>query len=347
MIDEYVTNKDVKPNIIQLFSHGPEYQSPQTFVGRDEEKKKLIKEMNDSTLKVVILSDLLGSGKSFFIDMSLIDIGTAEKVKPFLIRSIDETKLMESKYPFVIIDDIDVRNSYKVIKKKLGIVNKILNEKPKPIFLIGDYTVRNDKILSMLPNADRIQLKMEPLNKKLLIDALNKRIEKELKHKKIGLEQFEDIFLNYLLPNTEPNVATFREVFAYLGFISNELPENTEKCFFSSQEVRAWLKNEIIHFPTEDTKKFYQFLIKYIEENYSPEKEMKAIETSTFRELCPIQGINSDDEYEEQILRPFTEKGILKSFGIPFSKDTNFSSRFASPYLPSVKTFLEAKFGGD
>jgi hypothetical protein len=347
MSNESITNRDVLLNKLQLFTHSPGYQTPQNFVGRTRETEVLVKQMIDQAPKVVTLSDLLGSGKSFLIEMSLHEAGIKDIVKPVLIRNVDEPKLRSTKYPFIIIDDIDVRNPYNVIEMKLGIVNKLINETNKPVFLIGDYTLRNEKVLSIFTSIQkREQVKMEQLGKKLLIDALNQRATKELK-KPISIELFEPDVLNYLLPNTTPGVATFREVLTYLDKIAGELPPINEKCLISSREVREWLKKEIVHFPNEYTKQFYQFIIKYIRENYTPEKEMQAIETSRFKEMYPIQGINTDDEYEEKILKPFTEKGILKSFGIPFLKDTNFSSRFAGPYLPTIKTFLEAKFGGD
>ncbi len=342
MANETITNNDMHNNKTQLFNN--RYNTPQAFAGRIREKEELVKEINDETQKLVLISDLPGSGKSKLIEVGLSQTKYQDE-KPNTIRNIEENIL--TKYPFIIIDDIDIENNYVLIENKLKIINKILSKKALSIFLIGDYILKNKNLISIFSNIQKQkQIIMDPLSKELLFEALDLILFKERK-KKINRDIFEIDVLNYLIPNTVPKIATFKKVFDCLKCIVNELPENNDKCMISANEVRAWMKKEIIHFPEEEQRIFYRFLLQYIRANYNPKNEMKAIETSKFREMCPIKGINTDDEYEEKILKPFAEKNILISVGIPFEKDTHFAGRYPDPYLPSIKTFLDAKFGSE
>ncbi len=367
-----VTNKEIHERGGQLFAHGPSFQMPGTFANRIDSSKVLHDYLNSSTTQdIPIISDLLGSGKSF-----LVDVVTGRKYPDERITALSIRKLRTEvpgdygDLPLIILDEVDIKTPYRLIKMKLELIKEFLRANPdKRFLLVGDYTLRNEeKVLSILPSETKFKyVDLEELNKKFFIEALVPRIhlyicganvadpEEYTKHKETCDKEpdfFEEEFLDFLLPNTEPVVATFREVLTTCSDIYREVPIDTKKCEISGIEYEFWLKKQARGRLDQSQENFLSWLYDFINAEYKlnklSNKPMKAMSTSFFRDRCPL-GIKTDEEYERKILRPFTARGeqagLLKSFGIPYSKDTSADGRTPGPYLPTIRCFLEARYG--
>jgi len=345
-----ITNKDVLMKQLQLFAHGISYQDESIFVNREKSKQEFQEATKDSSARVlIILSDLLGTGKTFLVDQATRFI--PEKINSLLIKWVSETELkLRSKDPLIVIDEIDEKTVYRVIQANLGLVNSKLDELPKLLVLVGDYILRNQKVLSMFSNvSERKYIKLEPLDRQFFLKAMKARVKKFLDTDE-EVEFFDPDLLDYLIPRTEIGIATFREVLTILQGLVSELPLDTNKCCISGKEARFWFEKKAKGIFEEERSIFYKWLIGYLVKEYETSRQnqnytMKVLETSTLRELCPIENIKSDEEYEERILIPFAKTNVLKSLGIPFLRTESTVDRYPGPYLPSVKTFLDAKYG--
>jgi len=347
-----ITNKDVLMKSIQLFAHGPAYQDMSMFVDREKSKQEFSEcTKNPSVSRLVIVSDLLGSGKTFLIDVATRFF--TEKVDPILIRRLNESELTSrSQAPFIVIDEIDIKTPYKITEKNLKLADTMLCEISKMLVLVGDYMLRNEKVLSMISHInEKAFVKLEPLDVRFFLQATKARVKRFLEVDD-EIELFDPDLLDFLVPRTEIGIATFREVLSILQGVVQELPYDTGKCCISGREVSSWFKKKIkVALDLEEKRVFYRWLMSYIREDYEKGRQnrsyvMKTLETSILRELCPIGNIKSDEEYEQMILKPFAAVNILKSLGIPFGKGEGLMDRYPSPYLPSVETFLHAKYGG-
>lgn len=341
-----ITNKDIQMNYESLFSHGSSYQQPSLFANREQSTDDMLKEIK-STMgkKVIIISDFLGTGKTFLVNMAYGKIGRPELRKTLSTRRLkDPRDLQKIDLPFIFVDDFDIKTPHKYIKKNLELINDFFSSRSGILVLAGDYTLRNTTMLSLLDNVEDIaKIEMEPLNKEFFLKAMRVRIKRFLQMDEPP-DFFDEEFLQYLLPNTSPSVTTFREVFGVLLSVVPFLPKNTRQCFISGREYITFSAQEKRFFLDKNKDRFYSMLIRYIREEYDPEKLMKPMETVDFYENWPIEGINSESDYERQILSPLARIGILRSVGIPFTRKDLELHRFPPPYLPTVETFLRAKY---
>ena len=149
-----ITNKDIKICNEQIFSYTSAYQVP--FYGRE----RVITEMMEKVAKVspaeaIIISQPLGIGKTFLVNYMInnrmLDISKAHSF--FNVREIAENPSVMEQFPgdILIIDEVDIKNSYKRMIRGLELVGDFLKKSNKKAILIGDYSLRNERITACLP----------------------------------------------------------------------------------------------------------------------------------------------------------------------------------------------------
>lgn len=342
------TNREIKRGEFnnQIFANTEEYKAPAIFANRIQSRKTIIEELNKKdSQKILIISDLLGAGKSYLIDM-IRQALNIDHSKPIPIKTFSIDNVIHKREP-VFIDDIDIRTPYEVSNSVLGKIGEVIRDIDSPLILIGDYTLQDTGLLSNISKFNITNIELEKLDTEFFKHAISLRLNYYL-----GVEPYDIIdkeILETIVPETEKQIATFRTVLNLLHEFSRYCPDNDEPFFISKKEVTLWLNDPQRPKPylLPHQVKFYSWFIDHIRSNFPKGNKMNPVSSEAFFEIIPgdIKPASSKT-LEEEILIPLSRIGLLSSLGIPHIENKKFV-RYPGPFLPSVHTLLKAQFKGE
>jgi hypothetical protein len=335
-----ISNIDVLDIRGALFSDA--YQVPDFFSNRTLERDALVSAIRDATERqTVVISDSLGCGKTFLIDMVANDLGYLPRTVWPNVRSLEHISHAQNQ-PFHVVEDFDVKTAYVGLVKALDHIESIRAVLPPVLLLVGDYTLRNQRLLNHVAG-QVTSVHLQPLEIEFFLQAMRLRIARFLnRHDDVNIFDLE--FLEYLLPNTEPRVTTFREVFSILRPVANYLPVDRAPCVLSGREFSRVRPFEVIP-PSSPQELLKKAILDFIRHEYVPAKRMTALDIETLRSMsCTTL---SEEEFESTVVKPLVTIGFLRSTGTPYSRAADIRDRFPPPYLPSAMTFLRARYSLD
>lgn len=342
------TNREIKLSEFnnQIFANTGEYMGPAIFANRVKSRKMLIDELTKKeSQKIIIISDLLGAGKSYLIEMiqQALNIDHSKPI-PIKIFSIDD--VIRKSDP-IFIDDIDIRTPYEISNSVLGKIGEVIDDIESPLVLIGDYTLMDNGLLSNISKFNIKKIELETLDTEFFNHAISLRMEHYLHT--IPYEIIDQEVLETIVPQMKKQIATFRTVLNLLQEFSKYCPDNDEPFIISKREVTLWLNDPQRPKPylLPHQVIFYSWFIDHIRCNFPNGKNMIPISSETFFDIIPDEIKTANSKIlEDEILIPLSRIGLLSSLGIPHIKNKKFI-RYPGPYLPSIQTLIKAQFGGD
>jgi len=333
-----ITNLEVLELRGALFSEG--YQVPAVFANRTAEREELLALIEGAgDRRAVIVADSLGAGKSFLIQMVAGDLGHTSAGSWPTVRNL--ANLAATDAAFSVVEDFDIKMPYADLTGVLDTIARLWQNLPPTVLLVGDHTLRNPDLLRHLPG-EIATVRMKPLDTEFFLHAVGLRVERFTGHKG-EIELFDPEFLAYLLPNTSPPVATFRETFSILWRMAAHLPLNRAPCRFSGGEFAHLHPFSGIP-PESPADRLAKWLLDYIRRVYKPGVPLAALETSMLLEAAGLD--MAPESFEAAVLKPLVSARVLRSVGIPYSRSAGRNDRFPPPYLPSALAFLSARYGG-
>ena len=256
-----ITNQWLGLNRETVLANTAAYNAEVPPAGRKEALLTLKNALDtQSSVSCIVLSDLLGAGKTFFVQHAFSQFSKErgwneeEHVATLLVDEVESASDIEqTNAQIIIVDDLDRKAEWPLIENAVAAVQTWLRDRRLAI-LIGDYSLQNQALLAGLPKPQRILL--EPLTRDLLSEAIYARLYHWLRQKPLSrteetaaaeadaaiFSMFQEPVLDALLPPTDPQVATFRETFGMLQEMAELLPLTTQPCQFTPDTCRAWLK---------------------------------------------------------------------------------------------------------
>ncbi len=342
------TNREIRLSELnnQIFANTGEYMGPAIFANRIKSRKMIVDELTKKdSQKIIIISDLLGAGKSYLIEM-IRQALNIDHSKPIPIKTFSIDNVIHKSDP-VFIDDIDIRTPYEISNSVLGKIGEVIHDIESPLVLIGDYTLMDTHLRSNISKFNIKNIELEILDAEFLKNAISMRLKYYLGT--VPYDIIDQEVLETIVPQMEKQIATFRTVLNLLQEFSRYCPDNDEPFFISKREVTLWLNDPQRPKPylLPNQVKFYSWFIDHIRVNFPGGKNMKQISSETFFDIIPdeIKPANSK-VVEEEILIPLSRIGLLSSLGTPHIENKKFI-RYPGPYLPSIQTLIKAQFGGD
>jgi hypothetical protein len=342
------TNREIRLSELnnQIFANTGEYMGPTIFANRIKSRKMIVDELTKKdSQKIIIISDLLGAGKSYLIEM-IRQALNIDHSKPIPIKTFSIDNVIHKSDP-VFIDDIDIRTPYEISNSVLRKIGEVIQDIESPLVLIGDYTLMDKSLLSNISKFNIMKIELETLDTEFFNNAISMRMNYYL-----GTMPYDIIdqeVLETIVPKTKKQIATFRTVLNLLQEFSRYCPDNDEPFFISKKEVTLWLNDPQRPKPylLPNQVRFYSWFIDHIRCNFPSGKNMIPIDSEKFFDIIPddIKPANSKI-LEEEILIPLSRIGLLSSLGIPHIENKKFI-RYPDPYLPSIHTLIKAQFGGD
>ncbi len=370
--------------LMEAFDNWPDknpsgtFGRPEFFVGQEKARQQLLDIVTNSPSgTVAIISEPLGAGKSTLIHIVIDDLVESgafshEECIRLSARSLKEgmsygdlisTEMgkkpedwQTTKPKVIFLEELDRKETFAMLQGAMKGASGFIGKATPVLVLSGDHSLRNPALIKDL-NApfEPIRVALDPLTPNLFKKAFEARLRYALKmdpETKIDINYlFDDKFLRFLIPDTEPPIATFRDVFAILQEMSQIFTDSSRKsntlAQFSSSLYREYTgkfrsTKRLAEPWTNDPKIWHavSWLHKGIIRAFSHRTPLQPIDVEYFKKLYPGEDI-SDKEYP-QILRSLAAHAILVPVGIPYLKHEE--ERYPSPYLPSQRTILEALF---
>ena len=339
-----ISNKTLINHAVQIFAHTAAYQFPALFANRETTFKQ-VKDLMDKTARekqTIVISEGLGSGKTFLVDMIKHQHGLTAKLLrcgQFSLPEMEEAAGLGA----VFVDECDIKTRPQAIKKTMKHAAAYLGKQKAPLFLIGDYTLRDKTLLAPLEQHSQVTvLELEPLNPKFLFLAMTSRIRHVLQSK-FDKTIFDPELIRHLTPDWKITPADFRKVLQILMELSHRLPVDDADCLIGAREVKSWLSSRnskgMSHARQKAMERYYDWLGK----QKPGETELKTQEEEELRSLMDPEGNFDDAGFSREILQPLARGGALRSMGIPTFEGNSFN-RHPAPYLPSVASLLHVAF---
>ena len=350
-----LSNNQVITQSQALFAHDARFNLPAAFANREQTRDQLRQYLEDRD-NIVLISDLLGSGKTFFVDMVRGAMNLPEERMLICGRcSADDAQRRshDDTYP-VFIDEWDIKANPRRMLASLEQVNVFSAKQHQPLVLIGDFTLRSSGIQRQLRESGRqVQLlDLEPLLPDFFRLSLRYRVVHAFKSsiEPIGacqnhqtaledqwIDFIEPALLRALVPHWPTSAATFREVFRLLTELSYYLPPDNQPCSLGGDQVRRWFADN----PQQLKPEQKTFLRRWIAQ-LSAEEAVQPCTGEALREFA-----DSDPErFYADVLQPLARMGLLAAMGNPELNETEYR-RYPEPYLPGSKTRMAARYGID
>lgn len=348
-----LTNNQIISQSNALFAHDARFNLPTAFANRVETRDEFQKHLTNNK-NIIIVSDLLGSGKTFLTEMVQGNMNLPEegmllcgrcKLDDIKSRSHDDTTP-------VFIDEWDIKANPKKMLETLAHIEIFCSESNQPLVLIGDYTLRSTNMQEQLKEFNRNVeiLELEALLPDFLRLALRNRVVHAFKSSIEDVAKYNDEptaleqewinfidapLFNALVPNWQVTPAVFRDVFRILSELSRYLTPDDSRCQIGKGHVRSWLTKQPLRINLEQR----QFLLRFID----GVKQKEEVNPYTSEQLCTMFGIDDISIFTKDIIEPLVRMGVLVSMGKPYLQDGKYI-RYPEPYLPGSKARIAAVY---
>jgi hypothetical protein len=352
-----VTRRLVAREAEKIFANSPGFNASVTMVGRQAAQRKLASIVSgELPARVIRLSDLLGAGKTFFLQSAINQLsmgGILDERAEYLYRDYRElgdfSPIDDSGVRVLAVDELDRKAGKDDLLRTIEAAKKWQRDE-RILILTGDYTLRNEELTAVV--GDQEPLELEPLDEVLLKKTMTARLEKSLRqiYPDADVEDeaadaadrlIEPEMLRSVLPRTEPSVATFREVLGILQSLASLLPMDDQPCVFTAEMYREAASRDGNRRRPPAQTEFVENLYAEIRRRQRTGEVMPQMQAGEFPWLA---GMGEDEvpEYERKVIDPMIRAKLLLPMGVPYAPPSQ--RRTPGPYLPSVRAFLSAAF---
>ncbi|GAB6043292.1 hypothetical protein [Endothiovibrio diazotrophicus] len=338
-----ITTQEIKRVATQLFASSRAYVTP--FYNRTVSKQEIARLFADADgLRggVVLISAPMGTGKTFFIDQVAADLGIGAKAKPLLAGEVDERALEQARGEVLFIDEADIKTNWSDLDRGLGAVGRHLEESGRIGLILGDYTLRNPDLQRHFPH-HQFLTSFEPLDRPFLQGVLRQRIEEYLtkRPEEIIAPELYDL----LVPEGCAPINSFRTVLAFLERLVRSLPGTRQPCWLTPELAVGFVQQEFDPLiETDRQEAFLNLLLDHLAENHPRGVNLEeGFDRAELLLLGKRAGYREWEDFQDEIIDPFGEQGLLLSRGVPGLDETGRFARWIGPYYPSLPLMLLAE----
>ena len=316
--------------------------SSELFVGQKGPRKRLFDAITQSPAgTVIIISEPLGAGKSTLISVVRKDLerrgfASLDESKRTSNLHLDvgmsfdkfsETEKITVPQKVIFIEEFDRKVPFLMQQEKMKIAAGFIGNSIPIMVLSGDYSLRNPSLVGVInSNNEPTYIRLDPVTPEMLKSAFELRLRYVLGKQvgKIDMDAlFDREFMRYLIPNTNPSIATIRTSLVLLqNMVDNskllKLDHEANKLAKFSGDLYEESSLREPYFYDAKTWHFVSWLHSYIGE-HDPNVPMEALKVSDFINLYGVGEI-SEKEFPK-ILGYLARRNILKSVGIPYVQD--------------------------
>ena len=327
-----------------LFAHTDAYNFPALFANRDASRQFILRHIQLGDPQPIVVSDILGTGKTFLVNMVLNELGLGDQ-KPLICGRFKPQQISDAK--LTIIDEWDIKANPKRFQQSLDIIANAQNR--GPLILLGDLTMKSAGFMHAL-GSDVAYVPMEPLNPKFFRLAMQQRAERVVQ---MGIAPdfaiIDPKLEAALVPDWPSTSANFRDVLKALMQMAGHLPPVNEEGMIGAAEAQAWLAQ---HAPQPGMsalqKRFYEEFTVYLRGIVHTQgwDAIRPFEERTLRSDLGFEDL-SDEAFRIEVVEPLARTpGLVSAMGQPqVSTDGSYYDRFPGPYLPGTYTRLRTAFG--
>jgi hypothetical protein len=354
-----LTNRDIIEKSDILFGHTAKFNLPGTFANRHESRKFLADRLkNRDRPSVTMVSDLLGSGKTFLVEMVIAEHGLNDVKLLLCGRNKSEVMVKVAKKGPVFIDEWDIKASPRVFNMAMVPIEEFCRDHAHPVVLMGDYTLHSSLVKSRLKDiADIGWVPMEPLSPKFFAEAMRQRIWYAFMDRfgaestandvpESEIEVFDKWLLQALVPGWTRTCATFRDVFRTLTQIASTLKANNGHAMIGEVEVVAWLAANPVGDLSSLQSAFIDSVIKALGPAMADGCDVAPWTLSDLRSMAGnVVASMTDEVFSAEVVEPLARNGILSALGIPDVGPGDTYNQWPEPYLPGSRLRLQAAYG--
>lgn len=357
------TNRQMIDTSSTIFAHTDAYNLPAMFANRFSSRQFLEKTLKDGGRRIVLISDILGSGKTFLMNMVQGELGLAD-TKALICGRVTAGQLA-TRAP-VFIDEWDIKANPRRMVSTLSLVEAKLasDETAGPVVLLGDLTLRHDGFQERLRamNVPLEMVPMEPLDPGFFNLAMRNRLTRAFQTLQIGeadeaavtdraLSILDERLEAALVPDWTTTSANFRDVFRALTEMAALVRVDDAAASIGEREARLWLEHDHVA-PKGLSDDQSRFITKFVDLLRS------IIDRSGWSAIRPFDAVDlqrdcgfadmSVDDFRSAVIEPICRApSLLSAVGAPrLALDGSGYDRYAGPYLPGIFTRVRTAFGG-
>ncbi|MER2602919.1 MAG: hypothetical protein ABTR27_11220 [Candidatus Competibacter phosphatis] len=336
-----------------LFAHTDAYNFPALFANRNDSRAFVVDRVQANDPRVIVVSDILGSGKTFLVNMVVNALGQKNN-RPLICGRIRPGDLGTS--PFAMIDEWDIKANPKRFRQTLDLVKEAHAKGGTTLILLGDFTLKSAGFRqAMGGGAALAYVPMEPLNPAFFNLAMRQRVHRirgNLSEDQPDADRDRFIALELeaaLVPDWTVTSANFRDVLKALLQMAGHLEPVDQEGMIGEREAKAWLNEHAPQGMSEAQRRFYQEFVVYLRGIVHDGGGWPAIQPMAEGTLKSDLGFGdlSDEAFRLEVVEPLARSpGLVSAMGTPeVSEDGSYYDRFPGPYLPGTYTRLRIGFG--
>lgn len=357
------TNRQMIDTSPTIFAHTDAYNLPAMFANRFVSRRFLEEALTEGGARIVLISDILGSGKTFLMNMVQGKLGLAD-TKALSCGRVSAAQLT-TRDP-VFIDEWDIKANPRRMVTTLSLVEAKLasDETAGPVVLLGDLTLRHESFQERLRklNVPLETVPMEPLDPGFFDLAMRNRLKRALVTLGIVEENVEAIpdqvsavlderLKVALVPEWTTTSANFRDVFRALTEMAALVRVDDAAASVGEREARLWLDHDHVA-PKGLSDDQSRFIAKFVDllRNMIASSGWPAVrpfDAVVLQRECGFTDMTVDD-FRSTVLDPICRApSLLAAMGSPrLALDGSGYDRYAGPYLPGTFTRVRTAFGG-
>ncbi|MFZ1641921.1 MAG: hypothetical protein WAV07_10945 [Candidatus Contendobacter sp.] len=334
-----------------LFAHTDAYNFPALFANRSDSRAFVVERVQAKDPRVILVSDILGSGKTFLVNM-VVNVLGQQNNRTLLCGRIRPGDLGTS--PLAIIDEWDIKANPKRFRQTLTLVKEVHAKSETTLILLGDFTLKSNGFRqAMGGEAALAYVPMEPLNPAFFNLAMKNRIDRVRgTEDPTGAERERFIAPELqaaLVPDWTVTSANFRDVLKALLQMAGHLEPVDQVGMIGEREAKAWLHEHAPQGMSEAQQRFYREFVVYLRGIVHDGGGWPAIRPMAEGTLKSDLGFAnlSDEAFRLEVVEPLARSpGLVSAMGTPeVSEDGSYYDRFPGPYLPGTYTRLRIGFG--
>ena len=355
-----LTNREIIGKADILFAHTSDFNLPGAFANRHESRKVLADrlQMRDRP-SLTVVSDLLGSGKTYLVEMVIASHGLNDAKLQLCGKNKPEAMAKAAKVGPVFVDEWDIKASPRNFDMAIQFLETFFRTHSHPVVLMGDYTLQSPLMEARLKGiADVSRVPMEPLSPAFFGEAMRQRIwyafmdrygprsqADDVPNEDIGI--FDARLLAALVPAWTKTSATLREIFSTLSQIASTLKANDETAQIGQNEVTAWLAAKPLGGLSDLQLALIREAISTLAPAMAAGNDVVPWSQSDLRNMLGgAAATMTDTAFAAEVVEPLARNGLLSALGIPHLEDDGAYYRWPEPFLPGVRLRLQAAFTG-
>lgn len=348
-----ITGMQLKRLSPQVFTYSAQYQAP--FFGREHsvaETKKKTAQLRPA--QSLLISQPLGTGKTFLVNymISKEQLDVPRGVSFLTTKGIAENPECLRAFPgeTLVVDETDIKTTYKKLEDGLKKLQAYLDETGKTAVVLGDYSLRNQKLRDNLREPEQV-LEFEAIDEPFLRGVLEQRFRAFLKEELPADFSLEQVIAPDLIQAFTPewilSVNNFRGMFSLLQSVVNDdrlVKHNSSPVRLELSMVMEYLKKQEDELDDEAQETYLRLLRDYIRETYPMGRGLtRGFQMDELYQLAESAGLDVEyEDFADDILYPLAVEGYLISYGIPTFENGEFIRR-PLPMVPSLKLLLSAQ----